>query len=376
MNKDLAHSRELVRQKKFRFSNYMTRHEPIGKLVGMMIPTIGGVKNRPKRLRRRPRRTRISYAQSITKSHFPERLRRIFKACGSLCNPDVRGTSYSKKFGRKYRKIGFSPGRCRNLFRNRDIIARGSTGATTGPSVIPIEVFSYYTMDGRIPVRYQFANKKYTSTDLKHSGIWSSSKLRTFIRQAKKGDLAGAYGRTISNELLKSLKYVGVNGARVLVLGSKIPWVEAVVIAGGAIQTVTVEDDPLELQHPRMKACTPTEFSRRYLKGELPLFDIVVSYSRLENDGLGRPFSDILSLAMSWCVSKKDAKLILEVLRGSTDVIEYDNGKIRRIYGPIRLAFITTNWVLAVDEKDGTKWTSKLRRLGNHPTPLVYQRMS
>lgn len=139
-----------------------------------------------------------------------------------------------------------------------------------------------------------------------------------------------------------------IEGARVLVIGSINPWVEAYMLAYGARETVTLEYQRIKSAHRQMKTMIPAEFRRQYLSGELGTFDLVATFSSLEHSGLGRfgdglnPWGDILATARAWCVIKPGGHMLYAVPQvgsghsfpnTSTDVVVWNAA---RYYGEVR----------------------------------------
>ena len=94
---------------------------------------------------------------------------------------------------------------------------------------------------------------------------------------------------------------VGVQGKHLLVGGSISPWVEAVALALGAAKTTTSDYNQVESGHPKLDTvAVPQLLEQLYSEGKgiggsgmsgmsmKKQFELVVSYSSVEHDGLGR----------------------------------------------------------------------------------------
>ncbi len=57
----------------------------------------------------------------------------------------------------------------------------------------------------------------------------------------------------------------GVRGRRALVIGTQVPWVEALLLFHGAENVTTLEYHSMEYEHPRLSALTVQEASKKYL---------------------------------------------------------------------------------------------------------------
>lgn len=99
----------------------------------------------------------------------------------------------------------------------------------------------------------------------------------------------------------------------------------------------------------------PSEFKKNYLRGELGLFDAIVTFSSVEHSGLGRygdalnPWGDVLEIARSYCVCKPGGSLVVAVMNGS-DELQYN---AHRVYGKLRWPYLASNWVQLYREESG-----------------------
>ena len=85
--------------------------------------------------------------------------------------------------------------------------------------------------------------------------------------------------------------YLKVNGGHVLVIGSQLPWIEALLLEKGANHVTTLDYATIQNHHPNLTVITPDILRKMYLNGTLQgnsLFDAVVTFSSLEHSGLGR----------------------------------------------------------------------------------------
>ena len=76
-----------------------------------------------------------------------------------------------------------------------------------------------------------------------------------------------------------------VRGKTVTVWGSMSPWYEALAVAAGAARVTTVEYNRLTYEHELMEQVTPRELPAHTPTGG---FDVAVSISSFDHDGLGR----------------------------------------------------------------------------------------
>ena len=103
----------------------------------------------------------------------------------------------------------------------------------------------------------------------------------------------------------------------VLVIGSILPWIEAILIHLGAAKVTTLEYAKVKNDHPKLNPITPKELQKLVSNGKAPQFDAMVTYSSLEHSGLGRygdslnPWGDLISMAQAWCLLKPGARALV-----------------------------------------------------------------
>lgn len=172
------------------------------------------------------------------------------------------------------------------------------------------------------------------------------------------------------------LKKINISGFRVLVVGSKNPWIEASALAAGSKEASTLEFGKIKCDDPRMHVYTPKTFQNALLRKKIDPFDMVILYSSIEHTGLGRygdmlnPEGDVLVSLLSWCLTKNDGMFFLQVPRSKKDSVVFN---AHRIYGPERYRFLTTNWV----EETKISFSEILRdesNLGTGSNPVLYRK--
>mmetsp|Transcript_14351 Transcript_14351/g.16450 ORF Transcript_14351/g.16450 Transcript_14351/m.16450 type:complete len:235 (+) Transcript_14351:3-707(+) len=212
--------------------------------------------------------------------------------------------------------------------------------------------------------------KQFTSND------WTVEMVDKYIENCKdlKKSVYDGYGTPTRHLLDWMRSHVDMKEKRILVVGSEVPWVEAISLHLGAAHVVTLEYGKINNLHPQISTTTPDEFRKLYLSGELGLFDVVVSYSSVEHSGLGRygdalnPWGDLLAIAKVRCVTKESGYLVLAVPVGA----DYQDGiqfNAHRIYGKLRYPLLTANW-LQIDAKD------HLLQQGGGQPPFLFQKIT
>ena len=212
---------------------------------------------------------------------------------------------------------------------------------TCPPSVnIPSEMCADFSLNGSIPVYRKYAD----DTNLTQSYI---SRNRTtideFIRKARHR-MTWYYGDT-DQYLYTALDAHSIAGKSVLIIGSNMPWYEAIALSFGAREVITLEYNTLNWEHPNITTVTVEEWDRPGSVWSSYQADVVISLSALEHDGLGRygdainPIADLQAMQkIRTRYLKRDttAFLILSVPVGQ-DAVLFNAG---RIYGKIRLPML------------------------------------
>ncbi|CAI7852164.1 unnamed protein product [Closterium sp. NIES-54] len=143
-----------------------------------------------------------------------------------------------------------------------------------------------YTMNGQIAVQPFFFN-----TDAPDSGavppVWTDEQINSMLQVARSRDLSSGqlsgYDDSSSLFFFEAFDRYPIRGKSVLIIGSQTPWVEAICIAADAGSITTVDFNPPVVSHPRIKS-----ISIEQLDAIDDVFDVIVSFSSIEHDGLGR----------------------------------------------------------------------------------------
>jgi len=213
------------------------------------------------------------------------------------------------------------------------------------PRHIPNELVEQFTLNHRIPVFDWYLDDTHsqTKTTLPNGSIVSVFKKKTidaYIKQVKQNK-ANYYGET-DIWLYQAFKQYPIQGKKVGIIGSDRPWYEAVVLAYGGIP-VTIEYTPIITDDTRLRTMTVEEFNQNPER-----FDIILSISSIEHDGLGRygdpinPQADLETMKKLKEYLKPDGLMFLAVPIGK-DCLCWN---AHRIYGPIRFPLLTEAWEL------------------------------
>ena len=175
---------------------------------------------------------------------------------------------------------------------------------------------------------------------------WDAQKIEGYERVAQtRGE---AYYGPVDTRLYKVLDRHPIKGKSVVIMGSLEPFYEVVALTFGAASVTTVEYGSRLVKDPRFEVIKPHE-----LLASGRMFDVAMSISSFEHDGLGRygdpvdPEGDLKAMAyMRDRVVKPGGALLLAMPSGG-DFIEFN---AHRIFGRARFPLLTAGWTLEDSE--------------------------
>lgn len=203
------------------------------------------------------------------------------------------------------------------------------------PVTIPDGLYEAFTMNGAIPVIYNYMNESKSQ-----AYIYSYELVEQYIASAKARQTK-YYGVT-DIYLYQALDTYRdqVRKKDVAVIGSVTPWYESVLISYKAYPT-TIEYNKIISKHPKIKTLTVKEY-----EASPRLFDAVVSISSIEHDGLGRygdpinPNGDFQAMDKTKAMLKKGGLLFLSIPVGKDCLV----WNLHRVYGKLRLYALLSGW--------------------------------
>ena len=105
----------------------------------------------------------------------------------------------------------------------------------------------------------------------------------------EKHALSGTYGKSVVHRMQRMIQqWIPVKNSHVLVIGSTIPWIEVILLSEDVGNITTLEYNPYYSDHPKINVLSPIDISDLFSKGELPMFDAMITFSSIEHSGLGR----------------------------------------------------------------------------------------
>ena len=144
-----------------------------------------------------------------------------------------------------------------------------------GPDLLP-----RYTLSGAIRVVDQYkcqSGPEYTQKRIPYS----YDLVEGHVAKARSGGW-DKYGMT-DEWLYNAIARYPFAGKDVVVMGAQTPWYESICVARGARSCTTIDFQPINSSHPNITTMTLAEYDRHPRR-----FDVAISISSFEHDGLGR----------------------------------------------------------------------------------------
>jgi hypothetical protein len=231
------------------------------------------------------------------------------------------------------------------------------------PRHVPEELYEEFTMGGRIPVLDWYL---YEPGSDNPASLFTKKRIAEYTQRIHKKQ-SGNYGDHLDQWLYEALEKYPIQGKEVGIIGSVLPFYECVVLAYGG-HPITIDYNKIVSEDPRITTYTVEEFNKNPRK-----FDLILSISSIEHDGLGRygdpinPRADLEFMTKAKDLLKEGGHMILAVPVGQDALI----WTACRIYGALRFPLLIQEWNL----KDSFGFSEKnfQRALGNYcHQPILY----
>lgn len=231
-----------------------------------------------------------------------------------------------------------------------------SEDARYGPALrdIPPVLLNDYTLQGKVKMTKLYFDQSYLGSEAFVSN-WTFELVDDYRRRVRAREARFNYDNGPLYDFFEKKSKIIIAGKRGLVIGSEIPWLEAMLLEFGATSVDTVEFGEITSHHPQIRTHTPRKFTAAFFSGTIAQFDFAFSYSSLEHDGLGRygdvlnPHGDLQTMAKLLSVVKPGGFVLIGV-PCCHDKLDWN---AHRIYGPLRLPLLFAGYrVLSVHPSD------------------------
>lgn len=236
---------------------------------------------------------------------------------------------------------------------------RRAAPATGPPPSLPPDLHWAFTRCGAATVGDFFVDDTRGGRGTNYSHSRADMDARVAASRAQLGRPQPQRGASLNAarqvEALRNARVAAkVRGGACVVFGSTAPTVEALLIAGGAASVLVVEYNNLTYDHPLVSHAKPGDFG---VGGAPARFDVAVSFSSFDHDGLGRygdplaPDGDLLAMDALAGFLAPGGLALVSVPVGN-DVVWWN---LMREYGPVRLPLLLEGY----DVVDRIGWDQK-----------------
>lgn len=205
------------------------------------------------------------------------------------------------------------------------------------PREIPTELYEEFTLHGSVGVSHWYWDGSYSPEEPK---VYTREMIEGYLERIARKEQN--YYLTTDTWLYLALeKYIDcIEGKSVAIMGSVVPWYESIVIHYGGHPTI-IEYNKIISEDERIKVMTVEEYKKNPI-----VFDVIISISSFEHDGLGRygdpidPYGDLKAMENAKKMLKDDGVMFLAVPIGE-DHLWWN---AHRIYGRIRFPRLIRGW--------------------------------
>jgi hypothetical protein len=208
---------------------------------------------------------------------------------------------------------------------------------------VPPELLDGFTMSGRVPLELRYFDQTYPAN---WPLVYRDEEIDAYLAEIRRGGTF-IYG-TLDEWVQELFRRHPIDGLDVVTMGSRTPWYEAMILAYGG-RAHTIDYNRIVCRTSRVRTWTVAEWER-----ERPRFDVALSISSFEHDGLGAygdpldPDGDLKAMRKMREILKPGGILLLAVPTGMDRLVFNEV----RIYGRIRLPLLLEGW----EQIDSAGW--------------------
>ena len=227
----------------------------------------------------------------------------------------------------------------------------------------PDNLMQEFTQNGEMPItRYWYINNAYSDVkkiENKEKEIINKSVVDSF-RLNNNRRVGNYYGDQYNHQLMP--KYSNnIKDKTVVVIGTILPWLEAIALDAGASKVITLDYTRKEYEQKDILEWLHNYDYLDYLikNNKIEEYDNAVTFSSIEHSGLGRygdpldPNGDIKAVKQVHCMIKPGGIFFLG-LPASKDNSSYIEFNAHRVYGTKRLNKLFVGWDL-IEQTDRSK---------------------
>ena len=242
----------------------------------------------------------------------------------------------------------------------------------------PADLMNRFTQNGDMPITRKFYfNEVYSDSNSNSKNIQeniTASQFADLLKKVEKKEAIGWYGQSsFSLEAIMNKHLSKVKNKSLVVIGTQMPWVEAIGYRLLASQITTLDYTRKHYETERLEWLHVNDYLEDLIsnKKKIETFDASASFSSIEHSGLGRygdplsPEGDINAVQQVHCLLKPGGFFFLG-LPTSSDDSSYIEFNAHRVYGSKRLKLLFDGWtkVDQVESRDGVHSIFVLEKIG------------
>lgn len=228
------------------------------------------------------------------------------------------------------------------------------------PKYPPYHLIKNFTQNGEMPIiGYYYDAQKYSGSNA-YVAEWNNMLIKELVNKYNNHIPCGTYNNVEQQELIRTvLNDYDLNNKTIVVIGSELPWLEAILTTKDPKSITTIEYGKIKSKVDLMHTYTPFDFAKDALKKNTE-YDAAISFSSIEHSGLGRygdelePNGDIHAVEEIYCMLKKNGLFFLSIPYANKSGILWN---VHRYYGPERLKHLMANFEQI--EYYGKKWNGE-----------------
>ena len=205
------------------------------------------------------------------------------------------------------------------------------------PETIPEEMLDNYSMGGKVRIEYSYRDDSDSEIQRIINQNYTEKVFTESSARIARGEF-NYYGQT-DYYLYEALNDYPIADKDICVIGSTHPWYEIMCLNFGARSVTVIEYSKRKTFHEKISYVQPHDKLEKK-------FDVCLSISSFENDGLGRygdplnPNGDLEAMQKMKSVLKPEGVMFLAVPIG-VDTVWFN---VHRVYGEKRFQALTEGW--------------------------------
>jgi len=209
--------------------------------------------------------------------------------CGQICSLQFDSQQNGSHYTLLHKHVN-----CRALMRR---MARPATPrAGPPPRRPPPDTVTSFTQNGLCPLAQNLFYRDDSESNSSKPFYFNASSFAQLLEADRAGKITNFYGNSLHRLRPALVRYRRHLQGHVAVVGTEIPWAEAMLLNTGAGRVTTLEHRSLVIEHSQVFTITPPQFARKFLdvnnNNKVVRYFFVTFYSVVELRGGPAPLKD------------------------------------------------------------------------------------